>query len=112
MKKLLSMLLVISMVLSSMMLAVGCSDDDTTGGTPACDHSYTDGVCDKCGTALYTRDDDAPQTVINRLKTYHEQTEPLKEFYAKKGLLVTVEGQEKVEDTTALTLAALSRFEA
>ena len=74
--------------------------------------SSKDGVCDKCGTALYTRDDDAPQTVINRLKTYHEQTEPLKEFYAKKGLLVTVEGQEKVEDTTALTLAALSRFEA
>ena len=74
--------------------------------------SSKDGVCDKCGNALYTRDDDAPQTVINRLKTYHGQPEPLKEFYAKKGLLVTVEGQEKVEDTTALTLAALSRFEA
>lgn len=55
MKKLLSMLLVISMVLSSMMLAVGCSDDDTTGGTPACEHSYTDGVCDKCGDKDITK---------------------------------------------------------
>lgn len=74
--------------------------------------SSKDGVCDKCGTALYTRDDDAPQTVIKRLETYHGQTEPLKDFYEKKGLLVTVEGQEKVEDTTALVFAALKRFEA
>lgn len=74
--------------------------------------SQKDGVCDKCGASLYTRDDDAPQTVINRLATYHEQTEPLKNFYEKRGLLVTVEGQEKVEDTTALVFAALKRFEA
>ena len=74
--------------------------------------SSKEDICDKCGSALYTRDDDAPQTVINRLKTYHEQTEPLKDFYESKGLLVTVEGQEKVEDTTALTFAALDRFEA
>jgi adenylate kinase len=50
--------------------------------------------------------------VIKRLETYHGQTEPLKDFYEKKGLLVTVEGQEKVEDTTALVFAALKRFEA
>lgn len=70
-----------------------------------------DGVCDKCGKDLYIRDDDAPQTVTKRLETYHEQTEPLKDYYEAKGLLVTVKGQERVEDTTALTFAALKRFE-
>ena len=69
------------------------------------------GVCDKCGKDLYVRDDDAPQTVTKRLATYHEQTEPLKNFYEEKGLLVTVKGQEEVEDTTALVFAALKRFE-
>lgn len=69
-------------------------------------------VCDKCGKDLYVRDDDAPETVAKRLDTYHQQTEPLKAFYEKKGLLVTVEGQEKVEDTTALVFATLKRFEA
>lgn len=73
--------------------------------------SSKDGVCDKCGKDLYIRDDDAPQTVTKRLETYHEQTEPLKDFYEEKGLLVTVQGQEEVEDTTALVFAALKRFE-
>ena len=48
-----------------------------------------------------------PETVRDRLKTYHEQTEPLKDFYASKGKLRIVEGQEEVADTTKLTLAAL-----
>ncbi|MBO5842143.1 MAG: adenylate kinase [Clostridia bacterium] len=69
-------------------------------------------VCDKCGAALYTRADDAAETVINRLKTFHAQTEPLKEFYAEKGILLTVEGQEEVADTTALVFKALEKFEA
>lgn len=69
------------------------------------------GVCDKCGTELTIRKDDAPETVLSRLETYHNITEPLKEFYSKKGLLITVEGQEKLEDTSALVNAALSRFE-
>ncbi|MBE6555690.1 MAG: adenylate kinase [Ruminococcaceae bacterium] len=68
------------------------------------------GICDKCGAELYIRKDDAPETVLNRLKTYHAQTEPLKEYYSKKGLLVTVEGQEEVADTTRLVFEALSRF--
>lgn len=68
------------------------------------------GICDKCGAQLYIRKDDAPETVKNRLHTYHTQTEPLKEFYEKKGLLVTVVGQEEVADTTRLTFEALSRF--
>ena len=69
------------------------------------------GVCDKCGTELTIRKDDAPETVLSRLETYHSITEPLKEFYSEKGLLITVEGQEKLEDTSALVNAALSRFE-
>ena len=63
--------------------------------------------CDKCGEALSIRKDDAPEVVLDRLNVYHNQTEPLKDFYGKKGVLVLVEGQEKVEDTTALTLAAI-----
>jgi adenylate kinase len=72
----------------------------------------TENVCDKCGAALYIRADDAAETVKNRLVTFHEQTEPLKDFYAKKGILVTVEGQEEVADTTALVFKALQPFEA
>ena len=67
-------------------------------------------ICDKCGAELYIRKDDAPETVLNRLKTYHTQTEPLKDYYAKKGLLVTVEGQEEVADTTALVYKALGNL--
>ena len=69
-------------------------------------------VCDACSSALYIRDDDAAETVINRLETYHNITEPLKEYYSKKGILVCVEGMEKVEDTTAGVFKALEKFEA
>lgn len=65
-------------------------------------------VCDKCGESLYTRSDDTEETVRRRLETYHSQTEPLKEFYAKRGLLLSVEGQEEVEDTTRLVSEALA----
>ena len=64
-------------------------------------------VCDTCGGTLIRRKDDAPETVLDRLKVYHEQTEPLKSYYAKSGKLRLVEGQEEVADTTRLTLAAL-----
>ena len=63
--------------------------------------------CDKCGEALSIRKDDAPEVVLDRLNVYHNQTEPLKDFYGKKGVLVLVEGQEEVKDTTALTLQAI-----
>ena len=66
-----------------------------------------EGVCDCCGGKLVTRKDDEPATVLDRLKAYHEQTEPLKEYYEKQGKLHIVEGQEEVADTTALTLKAL-----
>lgn len=67
----------------------------------------TEGVCDVCGETLVQRKDDMPETVLDRLKTYHEQTEPLKGYYEKKGILRVVEGQEDVADTTALTFKAL-----
>lgn len=66
-----------------------------------------DGVCDACGGELVQRRDDAPETVLARLKEYHEMTEPLKDFYHNLGKLAVVEGQEEVADTTALVLAAL-----
>jgi len=60
-----------------------------------------------CGAELTIRSDDDPAVVAQRLETYHEMTEPLKDFYAAKGLLKIVEGQEELEDTTALTQKAL-----
>lgn len=69
-------------------------------------------ICDACGASLYTRSDDAAETVLKRLETFHNITEPLKEFYSKKGQLVCVKGMEKVEDTTAAVLKAISEYEA
>lgn len=69
--------------------------------------SAVDGVCDVCSDPLVQRKDDAPETVLDRLKVYHEQTEPLKDYYAKSGKLKTVEGQELVSDTTRLVFEAL-----
>lgn len=66
-----------------------------------------EGVCGKCKGTLVQRKDDHPDTVKERLKVYHEQTEPLKEYYQKQGKLQIVEGQEDVAETTKLTLAAL-----
>ncbi len=66
-----------------------------------------EGVCDVCGDVLVQRKDDMPETVLDRLATYHEQTEPLKDFYSEKGILRIVEGQQEVADTTALTFKAL-----
>ena len=66
-----------------------------------------EGICDSCGKELIIRKDDEPETVLSRLKTYHEQTEPLKDYYGKQGKLKTVEGQEELAETTKRTLAAL-----
>lgn len=66
-----------------------------------------EGVCDHCGSELTVRKDDAPETVLERLKVYHAETEPLKDYYTKTGKLVIVEGQEEVEDTVALVMKAL-----
>jgi len=66
-----------------------------------------EGICDACAGTLVQRKDDHPDTVAQRLRVYHEQTEPLKEYYARQSKLRVVEGQEDVADTTRLTLAAL-----
>ena len=80
-----------------------CGATYHTNYTPSQDGTH----CDKCGKELSVRRDDAPEVVKSRLVTYHSTTEPLKDFYAAKGILKCVEGQERVEDTTALTLSAL-----
>lgn len=67
----------------------------------------TAGICDNCGGELSVRADDRPEVVKNRLDTYHEQTEPLKDFYKEKGMLRTAVGQEEIKDTTDAVLAAL-----
>ena len=69
----------------------------------------TEGVCDNCGGKLVQRKDDAPETVLERLAVYHKETEPLKDFYAKRNLLRTVENQGGVEATTKAILKALGR---
>ena len=72
------------------------------------DNPSKDGVrCDKCSTELTKRADDAPEVVLNRLVTYHEKTEPLKEYYRKRGLLREVDGNGSVEQTSLLTVEAI-----
>lgn len=66
-----------------------------------------DGVCNDCGGTLVQRKDDHPDTVLARLDIYHKETEPLADYYNKQGKLVNVEGQDNVEDTTALILKAI-----
>ena len=68
-----------------------------------------DGVCDSCGGKLVQRKDDAPETVKARLEVYHKETEPLKDFYAQRGLLKSVENQPTVAETTQAILRALGR---
>lgn len=67
----------------------------------------TEDKCDKCGGDLIQRADDNPDTIKNRLNVYHEQTEPIKSYYEKKGLLVTAKGEEALEDTTKNVAKAL-----
>lgn len=69
--------------------------------------SKVEGVCNKCGAATVLRKDDHPDTVLERLKVYHAQTAPLKDYYAGQNKLITVEGQEEVADTSKLTLKAI-----
>ena len=68
-----------------------------------------EGICDKCGGKLVQRKDDAPETVKARLEVYHKETEPLKEFYAQRGLLKSVENQATVAETSQVILRALGR---
>ena len=64
-------------------------------------------VCDACGAALSIRKDDAPETVKSRLQVFHAETEPLKDFYAKLGLLKLIEGNQPIDSATQDILKAL-----
>ncbi len=66
-----------------------------------------EGVCDTCGSGLVLREDDKPETVQNRLKVYHEQTQPLIEFYSAKGVLKTVDGTMDVQDVFSAIVGLL-----
>ena len=67
----------------------------------------TEGVCDKCGKELVLRDDDKPETVGRRLSVYHEQTQPLIDFYSKKGILKTIDGTADMRDVFAAIIQIL-----
>ncbi len=73
---------------------VGC------GGTYHIEHipPKKEGICDTCGQELILRDDDKPETVQNRLKVYHDQTQPLIDFYTAKGVLKSVDGTVDMKD--------------
>ena len=66
-----------------------------------------DGVCDKCGAELILRDDDKPETVKNRLNVYHEQTQPLIDYYTAKNVLHEVDGTKAMEDVFSSIVSIL-----
>lgn len=68
-----------------------------------------EGVCDICGGKLVQRADDAPETVKARLDVYHKETEPLKAFYEKRGILKAIPDQSSVSGTTAKILEVLGQ---
>ena len=63
--------------------------------------SKVENVCDKCGGNLYQRNDDKEETVVNRLHAYHEQTEPLIEYYKKQGLYKEIDGLQPIDKVYA-----------
>jgi adenylate kinase len=70
------------------------------GGTYHIKYNPTkkEGICDACGGKLILRDDDQPETVKNRLKVYHDQTQPLIDYYSKQGIMKEVDGTVDMED--------------
>jgi adenylate kinase len=68
------------------------------------------GICDKCGGELYQRDDDKPETVRHRLDVYHQQTEPLIDFYRAAERLIAIDAFGAVEDVTERAIGALEPF--
>jgi len=82
---------------------------------PSCGMSYhisnnpplVEGICDVCHSHIELRDDDKEEILVERLKVYHEQTEPVINYYQKNGKLVVVNGRESLEDTTADVFKAI-----
>jgi adenylate kinase len=81
----------------------------TCGATYHIEHipHKQEGICDKCGSELVQRDDDKEETVLNRLKVYHDQTQPLIDYYTKKNILKTVDGTVDMKDVFAAITAIL-----
>lgn len=69
--------------------------------------SKTEGVCDNCGAETAIRKDDAPETVKTRLSVFHEETEPLKDFYEKRGKLSIVGGDQQIDKVTSDIMAVI-----
>ena len=102
-------------------VSIEISDEEIVGrmsgrrACPSCGATYhvvnappkAEGVCDKCGAALVLRSDDKPDTVKDRLTVYHRETEPLKDFYKARGVLVAVDNQPTIEATTRAMEEAL-----
>ncbi len=82
---------------------------------PACQSTYhlthlppqNDGICDKCDSELVIRDDDKPETVLARLKVYHEQTEPVMEHYARKNRLIEIDGTQEPAKVSEQVLSVI-----
>ena len=75
------------------------------------DATTVDGVCDRCDGQLFQRDDDKAETIAKRLEVYHDQTEPLVDFYSAQGKLVGIDATGPVEDVTDRAIDALAPFE-
>ena len=57
-----------------------------------------EGICDRCGSEIVLREDDKPETVQKRLKVYHEQTQPLIDYYKNQGILKSVDGTQPMDE--------------
>lgn len=73
----------------------------------AFDPPSKEGACDSCGGELYQRDDDQENTIRNRLQVYRDQTEPLVAYYEQDGLVVSIDGMQRIDEVKASILAAL-----
>jgi adenylate kinase len=74
------------------------------------DPPSTEDTCDHCGGQLFQRDDDKPETIRHRLEVYYEQTAPLVNYYAERGLLVGIDAMGPVDDVTDRATAALRPY--
>jgi adenylate kinase len=67
----------------------------------------TDGICDNDGTPLVQRPDDSPEVVANRLKTYHEQSEPLVDYYRDKGTVIDIDADKDADEVKTVVFQML-----
>jgi len=70
-----------------------------------------EGVCDQCGGELYQRADDTEAAIKHRIEVYQKQTQPLIDYYRKKGLLVHIDGEREIDEVRSDIMKALERFQ-